>query len=157
MFTPLHVQFPAALTPSSLLCSDLSAPHHPQWVSCREERHNSVRKKRGRFTAQGPISERQLSSFRKQAFFFSFHWGGGAFKTLCITTETIHKRGFYPFWSSSVPLYSTKNTHTCPLSFKLLLAAAAACLLACVFISGSSQHGRHVLCYCWYIIIPLGL
>lgn len=39
-------------------------------------------------------------------------------------------------------------THTISLPLSLLLCVCSCCMPASVFISGSSQHGRHVLCYC---------
>lgn len=141
---PACAEFPTALTPSSLLCSDLSAPHHPKWVSCREERRNLVRKKRGRFTARGSIPKRQLSSFRKQAFFLSFHWGG-AFISLCITTETIHNREFYPSWFSFLPLHSTKtHIHALFLSNCWSLLQLHACLPVCLFLEA---HNMADMCF----------
>lgn len=76
-----------------------------------------------------------MSSFRKQIFFFSSLGGRGAFRMLCITTETMRNGEFYPSWSSFLPLHSTKtHTHALFLSNCWSLLQLHACSPVCLFL-----------------------
>lgn len=114
--------------------------------------YNAMRQKTGELltanaaaAARGSIWERQLSSW-KEVFFPSrlLRNRGPSFRYAAQLIQWKMRCFFYPTFNILPPLC----THTISLPLSLLLCVCSCCMPASVFISGSSQHGRHVLCYC---------
>lgn len=131
---------PTALTPSSLLCSDLR---------CVEGSSSPTRAKQPNYPEQKQLHQglfaRGSCPLPGKRLFSVLPRNWGALPVVMHLNwhhERLGPSWIYIYLPRSLFL-THSHTHTLPQC-----GCCCRCMPACVFISGSSQHGRHVLCYC---------
>ncbi len=140
---------PTALTPSSSLRSDLSAPKSPKCVSCRgaaatQSRQNS-RNTQSKCNCTRVYLWEAAVLFQERHFFVCYPENEGPFLLLCTSTDTMKNKDIYTSPSIFLtPSVSHTYTHTHSLSFSLSVAAAAACLPVCLFLEA---HNMADMCF----------
>lgn len=102
----------------------------------------------GKCSSSTRVYLREAAVFLERGFFFSssrlLRNRGPSFRYAVQLIQWKMRCFFNPTFNILPPLC----THTISLPLSLLLCVCSCCMPASVFISGSSQHGRHVLCYC---------